>query len=421
MAAETESSAKRSRTRSPSYPYLDLPAALEKVTVLWNVEGRHPTAVSVVMQHWGYKEESSTGYSCVAALKKFGLVDHDGMGETRQIRLSALALAILLDRDPASADRRDALRRAALNPRIHTELWERYGADLPSDQTLRRFLVIERNFNEASVDELLAEYKATVAFAGLGRGGATAAVPGALPVNPVPPPAAVLPRPALPPEAPRDLHDARERAGRPPAGSRPDREETAAPAPVQSGRALAAPNGSHGPAATDLAGYRAGDVPGRDRRPVDLFGQPEDRYEASVAEELLAPLPSRRALAPAGRRDRSRRAARTRRRRRSGGWPVVPGPPGIARAARQRPGRTRAVPDERGGFFPAHGHAPALEEAARAGLSSGASASAACLVFPPPFAGETPPVSPARRRPVRPVDPGEFLVPKAFAPSAGPV
>ena len=295
MAAETESSAKRSRTRSPSYPYLDLPTALEKVTVLWNVEGRHPAAVSVAMQHWGYKEESSTGYSCVAALKKFGLVDHDGMGETRQIRLSALALAILLDRDPASDDRRDALRRAALNPRIHAELWERYGADLPSDQTLRRFLVIERNFNEASVDELLAEYKATVAFAGLGRG--AAAVPGALPANPVPP-AAVLPRPVLPPEAPRDLHDARERAGRPAAGSRQDREETAAPAPPRPARALAAPDGSPGPAATDLAGYRQGEV-GGERRPTDLFGQPEDRFEASVAEELLAPLPSRRASTPA--------------------------------------------------------------------------------------------------------------------------
>ena len=293
MAAETDSPAKRSRTRSPSYPYLDLPAALEKVTVLWNVEGRHPAAVSVAMQHWGYKEDSSTGYSCVAALKKFGLVDHDGMGETRQIRLSALALAILLDRDPASADRRDALRRAALGPRIHAELWERYGADLPSDQTLRRFLVIERNFNEASVDELLAEYKATVAFAGLGRG---AAAPGALPAAPVPA-AAVPTRTILPPEAPRDDHRARERAGRPEAGSRQDREETAPPAPSHPGRTLAPANGSPAPAATAAAAYVQDDARARERRPVDLFGQPEDRFDASVAEELAPPLPSRRASA----------------------------------------------------------------------------------------------------------------------------
>ena len=51
--------------------------------MLWHAEGRHAASISVVMQHWGYKEESSTGYSCVAALKKFGLVDHDGIGEKR--------------------------------------------------------------------------------------------------------------------------------------------------------------------------------------------------------------------------------------------------------------------------------------------------------------------------------------------------
>ena len=167
MAAELASQNKRNRTRSPSYPYLDLPGALEKAAALWHAEGRHATSVSVAMQHWGYKEESSTGYSCVAALKKFGLVDHEGMGETRQMRLSDLALRILLDADPQSVERRAALREAALGPRIHAELWERYGNDLPSDQSLKRFLVLERSFNEASVDELLAEYKATMAYAGL--------------------------------------------------------------------------------------------------------------------------------------------------------------------------------------------------------------------------------------------------------------
>ena len=102
LAVEMDSRQKRSRTRSPAYPYIALPSALEKAAVLWQVEGRHAAAVSVALQHWGYKEDSSTGYSCVAALKKFGLVDHEGMGETRQVRLSGLALSILLDKNPDS-------------------------------------------------------------------------------------------------------------------------------------------------------------------------------------------------------------------------------------------------------------------------------------------------------------------------------
>ena len=167
MAVDLEGNPKKFRTRSPAYPYLDLRSALDKAAVLWKAEGRHPAAVNVVMHHWGYKEESSTGYSCMAALKKYGLIEHDGMGENKQIRLSNLALAILLDENPDSPSRIDALRTAAMSPRIHAELWERYGSDLPSDQSLKRYLVLEKSFNEAAVDELLEEYKQTISFAGL--------------------------------------------------------------------------------------------------------------------------------------------------------------------------------------------------------------------------------------------------------------
>ncbi len=173
MAGETDvktpsqAVGKKARTRSPAYPYLDLRAALEKAGTLWRAEGRHAVAVSLAMQHWGYKAESSTGYSCIAALKKFGLVDEDGVGDGRQVKLSRLALTVLLDEDRASPERNAALQTAALSPRIHAELWEKYGAELPSDSSLRRFLVIEKNFNEAAVDEFLEEYKTTVAFAGL--------------------------------------------------------------------------------------------------------------------------------------------------------------------------------------------------------------------------------------------------------------
>ena len=165
--AGDEAKLKKARTRSPAYPYLALPEALERTAQLRRAEGRHAISVGVAMQHWGYKAESSTGYSCIAALKKFGLVDEEGVGEHREVRLSALALALLLDAGEGSSERATALRTAALNPRIHAELWERYGPELPSDQTLRRFLLLEKSFNEASVDEFISEYRATVAYAGL--------------------------------------------------------------------------------------------------------------------------------------------------------------------------------------------------------------------------------------------------------------
>ena len=196
--------AKKARTRSRAYPYLDLRAALDKAGALWRAEGRHAVAVSLAMQHWGYKAESSTGYSCIAALKKFGLVDEDGIGDSRQVRLSRLALAVLLDDDRASPERNAALQTAALSPRIHAELWEKYGADLPSDSSLRRFLILEKNFNEASVAEFLEEYKTTVAFAGLRSDDDAPPVPGN-------PPAASSPAPA----SGRRTEPASQRHGRP--------------------------------------------------------------------------------------------------------------------------------------------------------------------------------------------------------------
>ena len=254
MAAELVLPSKRQRTRSPSYPYLDLQGALEKAAVLWHAEGRHAASISVVMQHWGYKEESSTGYSCVAALKKFGLVDHDGMGETRQMKLSGLALRILLDDDPQSEERRAALREAALGPRIHAELWERYGIDLPSDQSLKRFLVLERSFNEASVDELLAEYKGTMAFAGLAARG------GPLPAAEAPPGAA----------APMPMGTTlAENSGR--ATARPE---------GRNGHAL--PPRAIGPSAAAVQRPEPAEVRAPAPPPRDLFGE---RDEAAYAED----------------------------------------------------------------------------------------------------------------------------------------
>ncbi len=167
---------RKARTRSPAYPSIDLRTAVERAGVLWREEGRHPTAVNVAMTHWGYKAESSTGFQTVAALKKFNLVESEGgTGEDRLIKLSPIALTILQEDDAPPAERQAALRVAALGPRIHAELWDRFGTELPSSPSLRRFLVMEKAFNESVVDHLIEEYRATMAFARLGTPSVAAA------------------------------------------------------------------------------------------------------------------------------------------------------------------------------------------------------------------------------------------------------
>ena len=123
--------------------------------------------VETILSHWGHKPGSSIGFISVAALKKFGLLVDEGRGGNRQARLTDDAMAIILDERPDSTERDSLYRDLALRPQIHRDLWEQYGSQLPSDETLRFRLRHEKGFTERGVAEFIDEYKRTLAFAGL--------------------------------------------------------------------------------------------------------------------------------------------------------------------------------------------------------------------------------------------------------------
>lgn len=150
--------------RSPSYPAIDLEAAIGRAEAVYRHEKMHPAPIGAIVGHWGYKSHTS-GVASVqyAALKKFGLLDEEGSRDHRQGRLTDLAFAIL--HNPNADERLAAIQRAALMPPIHREMWEQYGASLPSDATLRYRLVTERGFTEAGADDFVRQYKSTIAFA----------------------------------------------------------------------------------------------------------------------------------------------------------------------------------------------------------------------------------------------------------------
>jgi hypothetical protein len=101
--------------------------------------------------HWKYTEASSGGLQTVAALKSYALMeDVGGSGKARQLKLSDLALRILLDQRPDSEERAGYVREAALAPNVAAEVYDRWPDGLPSDSTLNHFLVLERKFNEGA-------------------------------------------------------------------------------------------------------------------------------------------------------------------------------------------------------------------------------------------------------------------------------
>lgn len=153
--------------RSPAYPYVSLEKALGRARELEQAEGKHVVPPSSAYRAWGVGEKSSGSRQTMAALKLFGLIEYDGMGADRKIRVSDLALKIIHDVQPDSPERDGLIRRAALTPSIHSTLWKQWGAELPSDATIETQLVRDLGFNRSGARDLIPEYKSTISFAKL--------------------------------------------------------------------------------------------------------------------------------------------------------------------------------------------------------------------------------------------------------------
>jgi hypothetical protein len=146
--------------RSPSFPFISLREAVERARLLYDAVRRSPASVEAAVETWGYSSKSSGGKQTVAALRAFGLLEGEG-----SVRLTDRAVHILLD--DGSAERDWLLRQAALSPPVYSRLWERYGPDLPSDKGLQTHLVLEMEFNENAVGDVIRGYKETLDFAKL--------------------------------------------------------------------------------------------------------------------------------------------------------------------------------------------------------------------------------------------------------------
>ncbi len=158
---------KKPKERSPSYPGVDLERAIDLARIILEKTGQHDTVADVVWQHWGMRPKTGPAAVALAALKKFGLLDVTG----HKVRLSALAIDILLDNREGSILKQERVREAALKPSIHQELWEKYDGSLPSDGDLRWHLTRERvpPFTTTGADGLITEFRRTISFAGLTR------------------------------------------------------------------------------------------------------------------------------------------------------------------------------------------------------------------------------------------------------------
>ncbi len=151
--------------KSPNYPNTSLDEAIVKVKILYEKDGKAGAPKKVALGYWGYNTESGPALRTISALKKFGLT------EDKQGRIVPTQRAIDILIFPKENERYvNAIKEAALSPKIYNDLLNKYKDGFPSDESLKAELISEQNFNPKQVDGFLYDFRRTLEFVGLQPG-----------------------------------------------------------------------------------------------------------------------------------------------------------------------------------------------------------------------------------------------------------
>ena len=148
------------RIRSPNYPQIGLPAAIERVRSIYKAERQNRIDREVAAKLMGFGGYNGASAGVLSAVLKYGLLEVVDGGE---LKVSNLAERLLVPHD--EAEQSGAALEAALKPPLFVELNERWPSDRPSDHSLRSYL-IRRGFAEVALDSVIRSYAETLDFVG---------------------------------------------------------------------------------------------------------------------------------------------------------------------------------------------------------------------------------------------------------------
>ncbi|MBN8990211.1 MAG: hypothetical protein J0H42_18350 [Rhizobiales bacterium] len=160
---DTEDRAKKER--SPSYPFISLPRAIERAQQFSDAHRRSPARVATVADTWRYAQSSSGLLQTLSAMKAYGLLEDTGKGQDRKVQLTELAQRILHDARPGAKEA--AVKDAALSPRLFAEYANKWLPIRPSDSHCLSELRLDRGFTEAASKVFLRSFDETFSFVNL--------------------------------------------------------------------------------------------------------------------------------------------------------------------------------------------------------------------------------------------------------------
>lgn len=145
------------RTRSPNYPAFGLREAVDRIGMLYKANQTHPAPRDVIAKGLGYNSLNGASATAISALNKYGLLE--GRGE--DLRVSERAMHILF---PQSKEEKiNALHLAADEPKLFTELAERFPGGVQNDELLKNYL-LRNGFAPSAVTQAIQAYRETSEF-----------------------------------------------------------------------------------------------------------------------------------------------------------------------------------------------------------------------------------------------------------------
>lgn len=145
-----------SRVRSPNYPTLSLPEAINLAAKIQAAEQHLAAPKEVVAKHLGYSSMHGLAGRVVSAIEKYGLLE-EVTGD--KVKISNLAMSILFPATPE--EKKKAINEAAYRPSLFATIKEEWQGDHPSDENLRVYL-IRRKFSADALDRVIEVYRETM-------------------------------------------------------------------------------------------------------------------------------------------------------------------------------------------------------------------------------------------------------------------
>lgn len=146
------------RARSPNYPAISLPAAMQQLRGLFDRIQKHKAPKEAVIKGLGYGGWNGASATALSAHVKYGLLERL---EKDEYKISELGMRLMFHHSPQEYT--EALIEASSKPQLFAELLEEYGDTVPHEDILKPRL-IRQGFAQGAVETVIDSYRATMEF-----------------------------------------------------------------------------------------------------------------------------------------------------------------------------------------------------------------------------------------------------------------